>query len=153
MYLETSIFEAEAPQASQYFGSSYYQDAETLWQQPLDIYLLSLKNPKLPPIVMSVVNCLLARMGKKSLDIDSVATELGLTTRTLQRHLSHAHTDFSELRDKVRHQCAIEYIKTGELNVQEISKLLDYKKRCSLTIAFKRWTGYTPRQFGRKHGI
>jgi AraC-like DNA-binding protein len=49
--------------------------------------------------------------------------------------------------DQLRAALAKRYLRDETLPVSEIAWLLGYREISSLTHAFKRWTGMTPRQF------
>lgn len=76
-----------------------------------------------------------------------VARQLGLSTRTLSRKLGEEKTSFAEILDQLRAALAKRYLEEEQLPVSEVSWLLGYRELSSLTHAFKRWTGMTPRQF------
>jgi AraC-like DNA-binding protein len=75
-----------------------------------------------------------------------VARRLGMSSRTLSRKLGDEGTCFAEILDQLRAALAKRYL-NEKLPVSEIAWLLGYREVSSLTHAFKRWTGTTPRQF------
>ncbi|WP_318530367.1 helix-turn-helix domain-containing protein [Streptococcus sp. 20-1249] len=70
--------------------------------------------------------------------IDSVAQQLGMSTRSLQRYLKNEGTSFKDQVQKVQKSMAVSYIKMG-LTTDEISSLLGYSE----PQAFKKWIGMT----------
>ena len=76
-----------------------------------------------------------------------VARRLGMSSRTLSRKLGEEGTSFAEILDQLRAALAKHYLDDEALSVSEIAWLLGYREVSSLTHAFKRWTGRTPRQF------
>jgi AraC-like DNA-binding protein len=76
-----------------------------------------------------------------------VARRLGLSSRTLSRKLGEEGTSFAEILDQLRAALARRYLDDETLPVSEIAWLLGYREVSSLTHAFKRWTGMTPRRF------
>jgi AraC-like DNA-binding protein len=76
-----------------------------------------------------------------------VARRIGLSTRTLSRKLGEEKTSFPEILDQLRGALAKRYLEDEMLPVSEVAWLLGYRELSSLTHAFKRWTGMTPRQF------
>jgi AraC-like DNA-binding protein len=76
-----------------------------------------------------------------------VARQMGLSTRTLSRKLREEKTSFVEILDQLRAALAKRYLEEEQLPVSEVAWLLGYRELSSLTHAFKRWTGMTPRQF------
>ena len=76
-----------------------------------------------------------------------VARRLGMSSRTLSRKLGEEGTSFAEILDELRAALAKRYLHDETLPVSEIAWLLGYREVSSLTHAFKRWTGTTPRRF------
>ena len=76
-----------------------------------------------------------------------VARRLGMSSRTLSRNLGEEGTSFAEMLDQLRAALAKRYLHDETLPVSEIAWLLGYREISSLTHAFKRWTGMTPRRF------
>jgi AraC-like DNA-binding protein len=76
-----------------------------------------------------------------------VARRLGMSSRTLSRKLAEEGTSFAEILDQLRAVLAKQYLQDETLPVSEIAWLLGYREVSSLTHAFKRWTGMTPRRF------
>lgn len=76
-----------------------------------------------------------------------VARRLGISSRTLSRKLHDEGATFAEILDDFRKALAKRYLSEHELQVSEIAWLLGYRELSSLTHAFKRWTGMTPKQF------
>ena len=76
-----------------------------------------------------------------------VARRLGMSSRTLSRKLGEEGTSFVEILDQLRAALAKHYLDDDALPVSEIAWLLGYREVSSLTHAFKRWTGTSPRQF------
>jgi AraC-like DNA-binding protein len=76
-----------------------------------------------------------------------VARRLGMSSRTLSRRLSDESVTFAEILDELRAVLAKRYLSDRELPVSEIAWLLGYREVSSLTHAFRRWTGMTPRRF------
>jgi AraC-like DNA-binding protein len=76
-----------------------------------------------------------------------VARRLGMSSRTLSRKLAEEGTSFAEILDQLRAALAKRYLHDETLPVSEIAWLLGYREVSSLTHAFKRWTGMTPRRF------
>jgi AraC-like DNA-binding protein len=79
--------------------------------------------------------------------VSEVARQLGMSSRTLSRKLSEQGATYSEILDELRAALAQGYLSDCDLPVSEIAWLLGYREVSSLTHAFNRWTGMTPRQF------
>jgi AraC-like DNA-binding protein len=77
----------------------------------------------------------------------AVARKLGISSRSLSRRLRAEGVTFSTVLDELRQALAETYLEERELSISEIAWLLGYEEVSSLTHAFRRWTGVTPRQF------
>ncbi|HTO65372.1 MAG TPA: AraC family transcriptional regulator ligand-binding domain-containing protein [Bradyrhizobium sp.] len=84
--------------------------------------------------------------------IAEVARQLGLSSRTLSRKLREQGVSFAGILSEFRAALAKRYLAEGELPVSEIAWLLGYRELSSMTHAFKRWTGLTPREFRVSEG-
>jgi AraC-like DNA-binding protein len=79
--------------------------------------------------------------------IEYTAAALGMSIRSLQRHLSKDGISYSRLIDKVRYQKAIALMQDAEVPLIEVAYSLGYSDPANFSHAFKRWTGVSPRQF------
>lgn len=77
-------------------------------------------------------------------DIDGVAAELGMSTRTLRRRLKEEQSSYREILDEVRYGLAREYLKNTELPIDEVSRLLGYTDSGNFSHAFRRWSDSSP---------
>jgi AraC-like DNA-binding protein len=75
-----------------------------------------------------------------------VATELGMSERTLVRNLAEKGTSFSEILSQLRHELALKYLREPELNLTQVAFLLGYANQSAFSAAFKRTTGQAPRE-------
>jgi AraC-like DNA-binding protein len=106
------------------------------------------QRPRARPTVRSKVEELLPNLLPHGRAVATeIARRLGLSSRTLSRKLGEEGTSFAEILDQLRAALAKRYLDDGTLPVSEIAWLLGYREVSSLTHAFKRWTGMTPRRF------
>ncbi|MEK1941498.1 MAG: helix-turn-helix domain-containing protein, partial [Pseudomonas sp.] len=89
---------------------------------------------------------LLAHPGRLP-DMEQLANELHMTTRTLRRRLLEENTSYRQLLEEVRQALAEELLATGALTLEEIAERLGYGEVSNFMHAFKRWKGVTPRQY------
>lgn len=82
--------------------------------------------------------------------IRSVAPQLGLSVRTLQRRLEERSILYRDLVAGVRFQLARGYLQETSNDLEEIAFLLGYAELSAFDHAFRRWTGQTPRGFRQK---
>lgn len=80
-------------------------------------------------------------------DMETIAAELHVTTRTLRRKLTEEGTHFQELKDGIRRDIAIHYLSRPSLTISEISRKLGFSEPASFTRAFKQWTGVSPKVY------
>lgn len=80
--------------------------------------------------------------------VDRVAALLRMSTRTLQRRLNDWGFSFEEIVDDVRRLEAVRRIAARE-PAAEIAFMLGYSDQAHFTRAFRRWTGFAPRQYAR----
>ncbi|SDM83748.1 AraC-type DNA-binding protein [Fictibacillus solisalsi] len=78
------------------------------------------------------------------LEIQDVASELGMSERTLQRRLTDEQTSFKQLLKEARHELAREYLSNPSLDIKEVAFLVGYKDQSSFYRAFRGWEGITP---------
>ena len=78
--------------------------------------------------------------------MEALGRRLGLSSRTLQRHLQKEGTTFQRTLDEVRTELARHYLKQSSMSGAEISFLLGFEDPNSFFRAFQRWTGKTPRE-------
>jgi len=80
-----------------------------------------------------------------------VARRLGMSPRTLQRHLAAEDTSFKELLNDARMRLARTYIEEGRVPITEITFVLGFADLSAFSRAFKRWTGSSPSEHARRY--
>ncbi|WP_346908868.1 helix-turn-helix domain-containing protein [uncultured Roseibium sp.] len=81
--------------------------------------------------------------------LGTVAKSLGMSQRSLQRHLETEGTSFRELTDTIRRTLASGYLRETNLTLQEIAFLLGFSELSSFSRAVKTWFGLSPSQYRR----
>lgn len=76
--------------------------------------------------------------------LSSIAEELNLSPRTLQRKLSEAGASFQQVLDQARFALATDYLRQDGLSLVDIAFLLGYQEQSAFTHAFKEWSGVNP---------
>ena len=107
--------------------------------------ILSRMGPK-EGIVVKVRRILLSNPGHFPA-IETVASQLATSTRTLSRSLQEVSTSYQKILDEVRKEMAIEYLKTSSLPIEEVAALIGYNDPSNFRKAFKRWTGKPPSHY------
>ena len=82
--------------------------------------------------------------------ISDVATQLGMSGRTLQRRLSDRGYSFQSLVDDSRRELAERLLEETGYPLAEIAFLTGFSEQSAFNRAFRRWAGQTPRSFRLK---
>jgi AraC-like DNA-binding protein len=78
--------------------------------------------------------------------ISEIARRLGMSQRTLARHLASEGPSFTVILDEMRFDLAKHYLMEADLPITTIAWLLGYQEASAFTHAFRRWTGRSPKQ-------
>jgi len=84
------------------------------------------------------------RLGNQALAMAAVAQELGMSTRTLRRHLLEHRTSYHEILDRVRRELADELLGDPDHKLSDVAFLLGFSDASAFHRAYVRWTGRTP---------
>jgi AraC-like DNA-binding protein len=77
-------------------------------------------------------------------DIPTVARELGLSGRTLQRRIDEEGASFRQLILEARQELVRQYLTQTSMEINEVAYLLGYEDANSFYRAFRAWEGTTP---------
>lgn len=83
-------------------------------------------------------------------EVELIAENLCMTSRTLRRRLEAEGTSYSELLASVRQALAIDYLSTTQLSVEDVATTVGFSDAVGFRHAFKRWTGKTPNEYRRE---
>jgi AraC-like DNA-binding protein len=75
-----------------------------------------------------------------------VARQLGMSPRSLTRHLADEGTTFGKILEELRRRLASRYLADDRMSVQQTAWLLGYSEVGAFNHAYKRWTGTAPRR-------
>lgn len=100
-----------------------------------------------PDLVTRVKRAIMDDLPSGTPSEEQVATEVCVSSRTLQRKLAEEGTSFRNLVLEVRRQLAEKYISDKAMPLAEISYMLGFADTSSFSRAFKRWTGDPPAIF------
>lgn len=107
--------------------------------------LLSMRTPApAPAIVQQVTAAIIQRLAHGQVRVATVAEELGLSARTLQRKLADAGSSFQQVLDEARFALARDYLRQPGLSLVDIAFLLGYQEQSAFTHAFRDWSGVNP---------
>jgi AraC-like DNA-binding protein len=82
--------------------------------------------------------------------VDTVARDVAMSSRSLQRLLREHGTSFREMLDEVRHEHAKGYLGATSFSDSEIAFLLGFGDPASFYRAFRAWTGMSPGRFRQR---
>jgi AraC-like DNA-binding protein len=94
----------------------------------------------------NVENAIVPLLPHGKAKLDAIARRLGVSERTLARRLAAERLTFSAVLERLKVDLAGHYLADKDLSISQVAWLLGYQEVSSLTHAFKRWTGKTPRQ-------
>lgn len=117
-----------------------------LLQQHADA-LLKARYPQDGSVVAQVRQRISARLGQGAVKLADVATDLAMSTRTLQRRLLEAGVAFQAVLDSTRHELACHYLGNTAMPVAEVGYLLGFQDAPAFHHAFKAWQGQGPGQY------
>lgn len=106
--------------------------------------LLDVEGAETDPLISRVRNAVDQVLGSDKMTIESVAQNLGLSVRKLQRGLKRHDLSFSSLTDERREHLASVLLALPWMSFQEISDRLGFSQVSSFNRAVRRWTGQTP---------
>ncbi|MGM0767821.1 MAG: AraC family transcriptional regulator [Pseudomonadota bacterium] len=77
-------------------------------------------------------------------DLESVARQMQVSSRTLRRQLSAEGVRYQSLLEQVRHRRALDLLRRGQLSIDEIADGLGYSDPSNFGRAFRKWEGVSP---------
>ncbi|CAN5858270.1 AraC family transcriptional regulator [soil metagenome] len=99
------------------------------------------------PLTDRARRTLVAMLDSGQTDLETLASKLGESKRTLQRNLGERGTSHSRLLDELRRQRTAELLDRGQ-KVVDISKALGFSEPSAFFRAYRRWTGTSFRKRG-----
>lgn len=121
-------------------GGDFWAGARSVFEEPASI----------EPFLQDARVAIRRALPGGGLTIDSLAEELGISRRTLQRRLSALGSSFKKLLQDVREEQSRRYLDDPRLAVTEIALLLGYSDQASFSNAFKAWCGCAPTEYRQR---
>jgi AraC-like DNA-binding protein len=78
---------------------------------------------------------------------DVVAHQMRLSSASLRRRLALEGQTFQQIKDQIRRELAIEWLKADGSRVGEVSARLGFNEPSAFHRAFRKWTGHSPGAF------
>jgi AraC-like DNA-binding protein len=85
-------------------------------------------------------------LDSKDCTSDRIAADLYMHRRTLQRRLRVEGTSFESIKDEVRRDVALRYVREEGVSLKRLAEILGYAETSVLTRSFSRWFSVTPTQ-------
>lgn len=98
-------------------------------------------------IIPRIQSAMVKMLPDGEVSVDALASDLGLSSRNLQRQLQNEGSTFNAVLDDMRRYLAIRYLRTERHSIKEISYLLGYKDPSNFSRAFRRLTGKSPHEY------
>lgn len=99
-------------------------------------------------VVLRLRQCVMTNPGREC-TLESVADHLGMSARSLRRHLQDVGQNFSEIRNGIRLEFAKRLLRGSTFPIEEIAERVGYGDQASFSKAFSAWTGTSPGRFRR----
>lgn len=95
----------------------------------------------------ALYSAILRQLPRGDCSIETIANELNISKRTLQRRLKERESNFQKLLQQIKSKLAKKYLADERLSIIEIAFLLGYGDHSTFSAAFKSWNGVTPSQY------
>lgn len=82
---------------------------------------------------------------------ERIAADFCLHPRTLQRRLRAEGTSFEDIKDEIRRDLALRYIRNGDMPLKQVAEKLGYAETSVLSRSCFRWFSTSPREMRVKH--
>lgn len=125
------------------------RDLRTLLRQPIPLMARVYRQDRL---LSHRISALLASAPPAAQpDAETIAASLGISLRSLQRHLRDEGTSLAALKTRARLERAAGLLVRGTLPIKRIAHLAGYRDETSFSRAFRRWSGQSPAEYRRGH--
>jgi AraC-like DNA-binding protein len=98
-------------------------------------------------IIQKVKAVIIDQLPSGNVTDETVARELYMSSRKLQRQLRNDGTTFTTLLTEIRQDLAQRYLREQHISLTEIAFLLGFSESSAFSRAFKRWMGVTPSEY------
>lgn len=132
-----SLVDSPLPQANQ-------ERLEALCVE-LDAALKALEAPK--TFTERVELCTYALLKSGAPDLSQTAESLGISPRSLRRHLAQEGTNYRNILEETRRKLCEQYLSEQHISLAEIAERLGYSEQSAFNRAFKKWFGETPKAY------
>ena len=106
-----------------------------------------LRSMEMSPTVTQLHAILVDLLPSGGVSQEAVAQRLHTSVSTLQRQLRAEGSSYRAVLDKTRRELALHYVADRRYTLSEIAFLLGFADQASMSRAFKRWTGTSPKKY------
>lgn len=117
-------------------------------KQRLDVQLAQLHRPV--DIVTETLRCIQSGLAEGRPVIGDIAGILGMSERSLRRHLSANGESFRSVLKRARKDSCEVYLREKKYGQAEIAQMLGFNDQSAYSRAFREWFGMTPREYQAK---
>ncbi len=78
---------------------------------------------------------------------EKIAEMLHMSESSLRRRLVKEETSYQRLKDEVRCEIAVEYLREDKMKINDISEILGFTEPSSFVRSFRGWMGMTPKAY------
>ncbi|SDY24953.1 helix-turn-helix domain-containing protein [Acinetobacter kyonggiensis] len=103
---------------------------------------------QIPSLVQRVQDYLELQQGVMP-TMAETAQALQIPERTLRHQLQQLQSSYKQIREQLIKDKALRLIEYKEYSIEMIAELLGYSEPAAFNHAFKRWFGYSPRQYSK----
>jgi len=123
---------------------------DSLLRQAIEHYVSSVI-AKRPLDIQGQVRLFVRRLlATNQCSLSSIAGNLSMHERTLQRRLREECVTFEDIVEEVRRECVIEYLAQDRIRMSQVASMVGFVEQTSFNRACRRWFGLTPRELSRR---
>lgn len=89
----------------------------------------------------------------KRLEAQALASAIGISSRSLRRHLQAHETSYKEIQQRVLSTKALRLLEQSDLSIEDISFLLGYENASNFIKAYRHWYGISPQAHRRLSNV
>jgi AraC-like DNA-binding protein len=113
----------------------------------LDTALKALEAPK--TFTERTELCIYDLLKSRTPDLSQTAENLGVSPRSLRRHLAQEGTNYRNILEETRRKLCERYLLEQRMTLAEIAERLGYSEQSAFNRAFKKWFGETPKTYAK----
>lgn len=135
---------------AEFLDAPIAQDESTLrdFLRTAPYHLVSRQEPQATHRLADRVRSMIeAEMQGEFPSIETIASKMAISSRTLHRRLTREHTSFQQIKDDIRRDAAIAYMNRNDLTINAVSILMGFQDTSAFYRAFKKWTGVSPGEY------